>query len=38
MAPDEFKNLGLVFDDEKPNGRAGDTSPGQDKPPLDSKQ
>ncbi|EFR03693.1 cytochrome c oxidase assembly protein COX19 [Nannizzia gypsea CBS 118893] len=38
MAPDEFKNLGLVFDDEKPAGPAGDTPTDPDKPPLSSKK
>lgn len=41
MAPDEFKNLGLVFDDDKPGETTMSNTHAQtdpDKPPLSSKK
>lgn len=44
MAPDEFKNLGLVFDDDKPgesktsNAATSSAQTDPDKPPLSSKK
>lgn len=39
MAPDEFKNLGLVFDDDKPGEtKTSNAQTEPDKPPLSSKK